>query len=354
MGVPFAYFDFQMDFSSSQGFFSTQNQTTIVPKLKLDFIRQCVFRGHRSGWRHVLECLRPLHLNSGIGCDGFLESTFLWRFEPGLANRNVVYQEPWVGFLHNPPSIPPWYPEEERFHEPQALLKNPAFVKSLANCKGLFVFSEHLKKHLNTLVDVEVASVFHPTAMPDLSWDPLRFKKNKDKKLLHVGSWLRKFTSFMRVASPYRKVALVNSRHFLEEYCAEEIRHYNSLHQPKISTHNSDIELMDRVSDSSFDKMLAENVVFVDLYDASANNTVVECIVRNTPILINRHPATVEYLGEKYPLFFEDLGEAALLLADPEKVFEAHRYLINSGLKERLHGDRFVESIASSALYRNL
>ena len=35
-------------------------------------------------------------------------------------------------------------------------------------------------------------------------------------------------------------------------------------------------------------------------------NTIIECVVRNTPIIVNNHPAVVEILGKKYPLYFNN------------------------------------------------
>ena len=54
----------------------------------------------------------------------------------------------------------------------------------------------------------------------------------------------------------------------------------------KISIIKGDVILMDRASDEEYDKLLSENIIFVELYDSSANNLVIECIARNTPILI--------------------------------------------------------------------
>jgi hypothetical protein len=53
-----------------------------------------------------------------------------------------------------------------------------------------------------------------------------------------------------------------------------------------------------------YDKLLTENVIYINLVDASAINTLLECIVRNTPIIVNKHPAVVELLGENYPLYY--------------------------------------------------
>jgi hypothetical protein len=45
----------------------------------------------------------------------------------------------------------------------------------------------------------------------------------------------------------------------------------------------------------------------MDLYDATSNNAIVECIIRNTPIIVNKLPGVVDYLGENYPLYFNIL-----------------------------------------------
>ena len=86
------------------------------------------------------------------------------------------------------------------------------------------------------------------------------------------------------------------------------------------------------------------NVVFLELLDASANNAVVECIVRNTPVVVNRHPAVEEYLGRDYPLFYDRFHQAAELLTD-EQIVAAHRYL-KSMDKARFQGENFARDVA--------
>ena len=45
-------------------------------------------------------------------------------------------------------------------------------------------------------------------------------------------------------------------------------------------------------------------------------------------MIVKRCPPTVEYLGEHYPLFFDDTKGIHKLL-DMVKISEAHQYLIN-------------------------
>jgi hypothetical protein len=64
------------------------------------------------------------------------------------------------------------------------------------------------------------------------------------------------------------------------------------------------VTIIEHVDNNDFDNILSKNIVFINLIDASAVNTLIECIVRNTPIIINKHPAVVELLGEEYPMYY--------------------------------------------------
>jgi hypothetical protein len=119
------------------------------------------------------------------------------------------------------------------------------------------------------------------------------------------------------------------------------LRHQNVLHLP----------FLDNIE---YDRLLAENIVFLDLYDSSANNALVECIVRGTPVVVNRLPAVMEYLGPDYPLYFDDLDEAGAKAEDDRLVLAAHRYLMAHSVRARLSGRHFLKSIAESRIYRAL
>ena len=72
---------------------------------------------------------------------------------------------------------------------------------------------------------------------------------------------------------------------------------------------------------------MSRSVVFLDLYDAIANNAVVECISRQTPILVNPIDSVVEYLGKDYPFYYYSLDEAAEKLEDDDLIQETSDYL---------------------------
>jgi hypothetical protein len=114
-----------------------------------------------------------------------------------------------------------------------------------------------------------------------------------------------------------------------------------------------DCEFLPRCSNAEYDRLLSENIVFVDLVDAVANNTVVECIARNTPVLVNPLPNVVDYLGPDYPFYFRSLEEAASKAEDYRLLQAAHQYLVEMP-KEWLKGETFCKELEASALYRSL
>jgi hypothetical protein len=93
-----------------------------------------------------------------------------------------------------------------------------------------------------------------------------------------------------------------------------------------------------------YDKLLTENIVFINLVDASAVNTLIECIVRETPIIINKIPSVVEILGENYPLYFteEDMNiKIYEILKNDRKIIRAHKYLKNIN-KNKFYINNFI------------
>jgi len=87
-------------------------------------------------------------------------------------------------------------------------------------------------------------------------------------------------------------------------------------------------------------------VTFMELIDASANNTILDCIGRNAPLVVNRHPAAVEYLGKDYPLFYDHIADAGKLLT-VERCLAAHEHL-KAMDKQDLTYEHFKAQVAAA------
>lgn len=351
----------------------------------LGYIDQVDYSGaHRSGWQFVYDSIKRFHNGDKILLDLYVDRTFHWQKEINEIIGVIPYTKPWVGVVH--------HTFDTSFSEYNChnLLKSDSFIKSLGVCKGLIVLSKYLRKQLQIelrkrgVKHVPVFVLTHPTSTDVVKWDWKRFMNNCDKRLVHVGGWLRDIYSFYRIVMPkdtgtsclgvlkpsrpiLRKVALRGkgmsnyypSSSFLDdlykcligqtdEDCHKNICNPNASNIccPNASTgalnawcshfYNdarrkvNSVEIVDHMPNSDYDVLLSENIVYIYLVDASAVNTVIECIARCTPIIVNRHPAVVELLGAKYPLYIEDnlnLSKRVGDLTSYRKIKNAHRYL---------------------------
>jgi len=117
-----------------------------------------------------------------------------------------------------------------------------------------------------------------------------------------------------------------------------------------LEKYDNSVSVLPFATNSQYDTLLSENIVFVDLVDAGAVNTLIECIVRCTPIVITRLPATIDVLGEDYPLFFDAISDIHLT---QEKITSAYNYLVSMD-KTFLTGNNFLDELTQSTLYKSL
>jgi hypothetical protein len=316
------------------------------PKLRL--LDHNVRPEHRSGWKYAIESLAPLTCTDGVLTDTFLEASFVWHVGPMLARGELPYRRPWLGFLHNPVGIPEWH---EYRSAPQVIFLQPTWRESLAACRGILTLSEDFASWVREQLNVPVLALIHPTEEPlkKFSWEA--FEANPKKRVIQVGWWLRRMASIYRI--PLQRLTPA----VLEPLGAEKISQFDAVLEREVACLNlSPPGAVERIAYRpalGFDELLAENIVFADIMDATANNTVVECIVRHTPILVNPLPAVVEYLGAEYPLYFHSLPEAARKAEDNGCVNAAYQYLKEMP-KAQFTGEHFCRSLAESKLYRAL
>ncbi|MBP7461255.1 MAG: hypothetical protein KBA26_08195 [Candidatus Delongbacteria bacterium] len=301
---------------------------------------------HRSGWPYVLSLLKTLHCPGGILLDTFIERTFCWH--PDGIKPNL---RPWIGFIHVPPGIPKWFQYQQ---SNEFIFNSPAWKQSYPHCLGLFALSAYHQRDLQNRLDIPIERFYFPTEIPKITWNWERFKHNRDRKIIQIGWWLRKLHSIYRLPSPeYHKIFLRVTHADLDPLLARERTDLIAAGLFKDEWYHT-AETLSYLPNKHYDRLLSENLVFLDLYDSSANNTVIECMVRHTPILINPLESVKEYLGQDYPLYFNDLGEAATKACDLDLIYRAHLYLKENPIQYRLSRRSFLDTITQSRIYQNL
>lgn len=415
---------------------------------------------HRSGWQYVYKNLEIFHNdNSPILLDLYIDRTFHWNLELNCILNLIPYKNPWIGFIHHT------FDESFSNYNCNTLFHCKEFIESLELCKGLFVLSKYLKdlfdielKKRNLNINVYV--LMHPTEVNVKSFSYQNFVNNNNKRLIHIGGWLRNIYSFYNIELPQstkfysgfllgdktikpygytnhvikknalkgknmnnyypintflldfknfllktptndiidineitnlnlsRSINLTNQEiidnvvrlYYLRQYSQNistnqanlQRLHYlrreidipsncsNNQNFPNCSFDNTiinnwnkhfyddifnkinNIEFIEFLENNDYDNLLSENIVYIDLVDASAVNTVIECTVRATPIIVNKHPAVIELLGESYPLYFtskhDDYNGINLeinnMLQTDKLIRRAHNYLKRQNLNK--------------------
>ena len=317
-------------------------------------------RLHRSGWQYIVTNL-IVQLNnnpdytSPLIIDTYIDKTFHWNKDFYKAKGIIPYTENWIGFLHHT------YSDYNNSYNCAELFNDQDFIDSLQNCKCLIVMTDYLQnlivqslKDLN--INVDVYSLTHPTQYSNVLFDMDLFKANKNKQVIQIGNWLRNVFSIYQLEVP--KNSIIDSKAVLKNknsgsyfppkdfikslndtliqdqnpsdqtICRNAFSnmHIKGLYDYIVDMEKSvtEIEFLDN---DSYDVLLSQNIVFLNLVDASACNTIIECIIRNVPLLVNRIPAVVEMLGENYPLYYDTIYEASKLLEDPQNIQDGFDFL---------------------------
>lgn len=322
---------------------------TAPPVPKLSLVEQRTLSHHRSGWPYALDALTPLLKPDGILLDSFWEATFYWRRQENERSGRLPYRSDWIAFLHNPPGIPKWHDYQAT---PQEIFKLPAWRESQSYCRGIFTFSHTMCLWLKSKIDVPIALAIHPTEPPAQCFSMEEFLANPCRRIIQIGAWLRRLHSIALLKVKMRKAILSNRpapNPRLEFLLLREAT-YDSAAR---NTDWSSVEFLAYQTPEDYDQLLSNNIVFLDLYDTIVNNTVIECIVRRTPLLCNRLPPLEELLGSDYPLFFSNLAEAAAKVEDLALIEKAHQHLLAIP-QDRFSQQSFCDSVANSAIYCDL
>ena len=244
--------------------------------------------------------------------------------------------------------------------KPRGLRQSLLFLASLSKCKALIALSRYLGEELRRALDskgfpnIPVKVLVHPTEFTE-GFTMDKWMQNPDKKLVQIGSWYRSAFAMYRmpdITGPYPvcKAILkikdstqyyppVDLRPTLEAMLADsqqkmgctgatgnlwlrELLQY-------ISDREASVRMLERLPNDEYDRLLTENIAMLWLTDCSACNTVLEYMARNTPLLLNKHPAVIEILGDTYPGLCGSVEEMALIAGNPGQIQKTHEYLLH-------------------------
>jgi hypothetical protein len=302
------------------------NYNNIILKKKYDN-----YGVHYYGWKNAIHKLTNQiiseqkdynvaiteHINSKQHLlDEWLEKLLIWgdkNQNKYIINEIVKNNYGLITFLHNPP-FSKWYDNQYKNNVENYIIYNDTYTNKKIFQKinqyklhnkitFLYTLSISHKEYIYNKVPNycnKLMSVLHPI---NITGDEQVFDYNlftQNRQIIHIGWQLRNFKKFIDLILPkdFFKTILIKSE-FEQEWntISNELR-IDTLHQEYIT-------VLHEVTNSDYEKIFTNSCIFLYLEDCVANNTILECIKFNTPIIINKLPSIVEYLGEDYPLYYE-------------------------------------------------
>jgi len=258
--------------------------------------------------------------------------TFLWEAYQDFGKDLTSCS--WVAIEHLANYCPPYYEK--------AIGKTPTISNFysklwnegiLAHSNGILFTSRYTREsnmNMPYMNNIKSGVAYHPILL-DKHCKPFtmdNYKQNENKKLISLGWFNRNFGVFEKLK--------IDSHHN-KEFVFGGMKDYRyKIFQADMEYHNINTvqtKVSDRLTDQELDDCLSKNIIFINLYDASANNAIINAIQRKCPILLNRLPACEEYIGREYPLFYNDKEEINDLLSE-EKIEQAHQYLKHMNIED--------------------
>lgn len=292
---------------------------------------------HVSGWHRIIEVTKNLgaidqNNNGDVLLVDNLEKHFLWDTK-GIINQS------WVGITHTTPNTPNYL---SNLIDIDTLLYDDIFIKSLANCVCIVTLSKYMQQYVQSRVPkIKVIDLKHPTDIEDITkFTDLNIQNifnSPDLKIIQLGQQMRYMTSIYRIKTNYKKVWLTGQK---------DLRKMKRLLINEVNWLDIEIDLNDVemkfVSDmDEYNQLIYNNVVMIDLIDASANNAVLELAACNIPFFIKKLPAVVEYLGYNYPGYIKSYTDMNSILSDREnltnRLYKCFKYLQQLNLEKYNH-----------------
>ena len=327
---------------------------------KFNFLRKKTFKEeiHRAGWNWVNACMiKKYHDDTAdIFIDEFIERTFDWDYCFNNDKPEVLphHKQDWIGFIHNPMIIPKPF---EIKQSPINMCARLPFVLAMRNCKGLFTLSDDLEQQLRMLFNaygfdnILLETLLHPTPLNVEQFSLDNFLA--DKQITCLGYWLRDFEKFWELDTQMPKNVLLGRLPYAHQIYAHQLEEYKRKQEYTNEKIKGNVIVHKHLQNKEFDKFMTNTVGFLYLIDTSANNGVTDCISRNIPLLVNCHPAVVQYLGEDYPFYYNSMETANKKINDIELIKETHQYLKNMD-KSKFHIDTFLDDFEKSEIYQEI
>ena len=243
----------------------------------------------------------------------------------------ILYSK-WIGIIHTTPATPLFLRDLLGL---SSTLKNVNFCKSLPSCIGIITLTDYQKQYAenflkNTTLRVPAfINLKHPIQPLTSEFNLTVFQNQSKYNIVLLGQQLRKITDILKI----NKTTLIKDKIWLSGIKNENTR-YDIIKKEitglQLSEHIfneffTTVMLPYLDSFNEYDKLIHTSIVVLPLFDAAANNSVLECMISNTPFFVEKNMGTIEYLGNNYPMFFSDICEINHIIDNKQLLMETYQ-----------------------------
>ena len=287
---------------------------------------------HRAGWSSIIHnaikkntilnsFINTNTVNNNIILIDCMEQIFLFD------SNNKTISRPWIGIIHYPVI------KEKNL----GLLDLDTLISrakhSLPYCKGLISLSQDTANEIKKRINIKVDIIKHPIETLPIKFSLKNFLKKKTYSVVQLGQQFRKISTIYTIKTPYPKIWVGSNNGHND--LSRELKYID--YKGKLN----DVQRTEKLNNSTYDRIITENIVIIPLWNASANNSILECIEMNIPSFVTRLPASEEYLGKDYPMFYTDISVVEKIINNREllnqKYEETYNYLLNIDKSEITH-----------------
>lgn len=286
---------------------------------------------HYYGWGSIVNDLSQAVKfdNSGIILHTFADCIF-WPDK-----KRTLPKEPWIGFVH---SAVGGQPGREQKYSIDNLLTHPSFVSARDKCKALIVLTDHTRNYLRKQVNIPVLKVTHPKFYAGKMFDIDRYMSSP--KLRHSGFELRDVARFFTTYTSIPKEMYIGQQ-YNHDLVKRELLHHG------VTPNTCLVNIIYKfLNNQQYSEQLISTIGFSCYYDCAASNAILEHIMSHSPLVVNRIPPIVEYLGEDYPMYYENISHNLdQYLLDKSFVQQTSDYLKQRSQRKEFTIDHFCEFI---------
>ena len=325
----------KLEYIYSDNQYKTDGKSNILPLtlFNLSYYKTCE---HRGGWNDIITKMIDSNIITTSDTGKYLIDQPLTTFYKEKKYMTNIF----FIFIHETINV-----DSEDYLSIKDLLLNEYYQKSIDNCKGIITFSDYCKNEIQLYCpNIPVLSIKHPILMDNIVEFNLNNFFSYKYGIVLLGSQLRNIYNFFSLDTNIKKYWLPGTiKYFNQKFnvAKKNLEHNNIIL-------DESIEIMYFKDFSDYDNFITTNIILIDLYDANANNAIIECIARNIPFFVNKIEAVVEYIGEDYPLYFKTKEDIELYINDPillkDIYFKTYLYIKNLD-KSYLNISNFCEKV---------